>query len=73
MQTDTPITPIHLWTNGGDEVLVVRFCNKDGIEGGPCPHASLLVAWGTDNASKLHSSQINGHFLWCNKYGKLAY
>ena len=24
------VTPIHQWTNGGDEVLVVRFVNKDG-------------------------------------------
>lgn len=26
----TEITPSHKWTNGGDEVLVVRFCGKDG-------------------------------------------
>jgi hypothetical protein len=28
--TDTAIIPVHQWTNGGDEVLVVRFASKDG-------------------------------------------
>jgi hypothetical protein len=27
---DSAIVPIHQWTNGGDEVLVVRFASKDG-------------------------------------------
>ena len=35
---ETPIIPIHQWTNGGDEVLVVRFVSKDGKSYGGFQH-----------------------------------
>jgi len=31
-------TPVHQWTNGGDEVLVVRFVSKDGKSYGDFQH-----------------------------------
>jgi phage N-6-adenine-methyltransferase len=41
----------------------IRFYTPEGIEGGPCPHASIIVAWGENNAIKLKSSGIKGHFI----------
>ena len=35
---ETPIIPIHQWTNGGDEVLVVRFVSKNGKSYGGFRH-----------------------------------
>lgn len=41
----------------------VRFWLPEGTEGGPCPHASLIVAWGKTNAASLQNSNITGHFI----------
>ena len=55
----------------GSAVLFVKgrikfYIPEEGIEGGSCPHASIIVAWGADNAQRLFGSKIDGRFIRLN-------
>ena len=39
---DKKIIPVHQWTNGGDEVLVVRFVSQDGKSYGGFQHPMIV-------------------------------
>lgn len=41
----------------------IKFCGADGRQSGSCPHASLLVAFGKENAAALRKANFAGKFL----------
>jgi hypothetical protein len=41
----------------------LRFCSPDGVEGGSCPHSSILIAWGERSAQRLTQAEIRGHLV----------
>lgn len=51
-KTDTQAIPIHEWTNGGDEVLVLRFSDKNGQSYGGFQHP-LEIGKGDGSDGKL--------------------
>ena len=64
--TDTVWFHEAVWKRSSGILFVrgrVRFWTPDGIEGGPCPHSSIIVAWGQGNADVLEKAKIKGHFI----------
>lgn len=61
--TDTRWFHEAVWEKASGVLFVrgrLRFHTPEGIEGGPCPHSSILVAWGELNNSILRTSSIVG-------------
>lgn len=64
--TDTAWFHEAVWSKAAAVLFIrgrIRFYTPEGKESGPCPHASILVAWGESNAEILSKTNIKGHLI----------